>query len=82
MNLINQEKILAQLKELITDETGLKAEEISVNSHFEDDLNLDNFELADLLVSVEEKFGIELDEDIVENLNTVQDLVHAIEDNL
>ncbi len=75
-------EILKEVKKLIAQESGLTVEEVSLNSHFEDDLNMGDFEIANLMVNVEERFGIELIPDDIKKIKTVQELVHAIEDNL
>lgn len=75
-------EILKEVKKLIAQEGGLTIEEISLNSHFEDDLNMGDFEIANLMVNVEERFGIELTPNDIKKIKTVQELVHTIEDNL
>ena len=75
-------QLLKNLKNLISRETGVSPEEITLNSHFEDDLNIDAFEFANLMVAVEEEFDIEINPEDIEKIKTIQDLLHFVEDNL
>jgi len=75
-------QLLKDLKDLISKETGVSPEEITLNAHFEDDLNVDEFEFANLMVTVEEAFNIEITPGDIEKIKTVQDLLHYVEDNL
>ncbi|OIP97231.1 acyl carrier protein [candidate division WWE3 bacterium CG09_land_8_20_14_0_10_39_24] len=75
-------QLLKDLKNLISKETGVSREEIALNSHFEEDLNIDTFEFANLMISVEEVFNVEINPEDIEKIKTVQNLLHFLEDNL
>ncbi|MFH1566223.1 MAG: acyl carrier protein [bacterium] len=76
-----EKQLLNDLKNLISRETGVNLEEIMLNSHFEDDLNIASFEFANLMVTVEEEFNVEIPPEDIEKIKIVQDLLHAVEDN-
>jgi len=75
-------EILKEIKNVISQETGIESEEISLNSHFSKDLNIDDFEFANLMANIEERFGTEIGPEDISKIKTVQDLVHILEDNL
>jgi len=75
-------QLLKDLKILISRETGVSPEEVALNSHFEEDLNIDAFEFANLMVAIEEEFNIEITPEDIEKIKTAQDLLHFVEDNL
>ena len=78
--------VYARLKRLITEQLGVDEDEITPNVSFTDDLNAAPEELMDLIMTLEEEFGIEVDEEeaekIIRDAVTVQDVVEYIRDNL
>ncbi len=68
---------LAAIKHLISEKTGVEPGDITPHSYFEDDLNIAELELAEIITELEEKYQIDLSDDIG-NLETVQDLVDLL----
>lgn len=66
----------------IAEHLTLNTEDIDRQSLLREDLNLGPIELNDLLSDLSEKFDLTLRPDEVEKLETVDDLVVLIEDNL
>ena len=75
------DEVLAGLAELITDETGIAAEEVSLEKSFTDDLDIDSISMMTIVVNAEEKFGVTIPDDEVKNLKTVKDAVDFITNN-
>ena len=75
------DEVLAGLAELITDETGIAAEEVSLEKSFTDDLDIDSISMMTIVVNAEEKFGVTIPDDEVKNLKTVGDAVSYITSN-
>lgn len=71
------EKVREQIAELL----GIEAATITAESSLITDLKADSMDIATLLLEVEEKYGIEINEDEIENLKTVGDIVKYIEAN-
>lgn len=69
------------LKE-VAESLGLNPEDLDRHAMLREDLGLGTIELNDLLNSVSEKFDLSLAPEEVEKLETVDDLVVLIEDNL
>ena len=69
------------IKKIIEDKTGLEPSEITLDSYFEDDLNLGEMELIEILSELEEKFNTDLMEQR-ENIETVQDLVDLLSEQV
>jgi len=78
--------VYVRLKRLITEQLGVDEDEITPQISFTDDLNAAPEELMDLIMALEEEFGVEVDEEEVEKIirdaATVQDVVEYIRDNL
>ncbi|MER7795870.1 acyl carrier protein [Microbacterium sp. NPDC096154] len=75
------DEVLAGLAELITDETGIAAEEVELEKSFTDDLDIDSISMMTIVVNAEEKFGVTIPDDEVKNLKTVKDAVDFITNN-
>ena len=72
------DEILAGLAELITDETGISADEVALEKSFTDDLDIDSISMMTIVVNAEEKFGVRIPDSEVKNLKTVRDAVSYI----
>ncbi len=66
-----EEKVI----KLISDATKVEASKISLETSFVDDLNLDSLDIVELMMKMEDEFGVEIPEDEAENLKTVKDVV-------
>ncbi len=69
-----------KLKALIADQLDIDEDSIKETSSLTDDFNIDSLEVVDLIMRVEEEFGIEIPEDQSENFKTVGDFVSFIEE--
>ncbi len=73
--------ILEKVKELIADQLDVADKEsITEGSSITDDLGADSLDVVDLVMALEDEFGIEIPEDEVENIKTVGDIIKYIED--
>ena len=65
--------------EILTELSG--TENISLENHLQNDLGLDSMLMVTLLIEIEEKFNIELNESDMNpfDLNTVQDVISLVE---
>ena len=69
-----------KIKALIADQLDIDENNIKETSSFTDDFDIDSLEVVDLIMRVEEEFGIEIPEDQSENFKTVGDIVAYIEE--
>lgn len=73
--------VFDKVKELISEQLDVKADDITEDSSIQDDLGADSLDVVDLVMAIEDEFGVEIPEDQVENIKTVGDIVKFIEDN-
>ena len=59
---------------LISDATKVESEKIKPETSFIDDLNLDSLDIVELMMKMEDEFGIEIPEEDAEGLKTVNDV--------
>lgn len=72
------EEVLAGLAELINEETGISADQVSLEKSFTDDLDIDSISMMTIVVNAEEKFDVKIPDDEVKNLTTVGEAVKFI----
>ena len=75
-----KEEIFDKLKELVVDQLGVEEDEGTMEASMQDDLGADSLDLVDLVMSVEEEFGVKVADEDLENIKTVGDIVNYIED--
>lgn len=67
-----------KLKEILVDLLGVKLEDVKAESKFVDDLGADSLDLVELIMSFEDKFGIEISDEEAEKIITVKDALDYI----
>ena len=75
-----KEEIFDKLKELVVDQLGVEEDEVTMEASMQDDLGADSLDLVDLVMSVEEEFGVKVADEDLENIKTDGDIVNYIED--
>ena len=73
---ISQDKI----RQIIAEQLGVKKEEVTDNAKFVDDLGADSLDTVELVMALEEEFGIEIPDEEAEKLVTVGDALRYIEE--
>ena len=72
------EHVLGELRVAMQSEFGLKPDEIQLETHLVDDLDLDSIDWVDLAVRLEETLGFTFPEEQLKSIRTVQDVVELI----
>ena len=70
-----QDKVI----QLVSEATKVESSKISGGTSFIDDLNLDSLDIVELMMKMEDEFGVEIPEEDAEGLKTVQDVVSYLE---
>ncbi|MCL5069326.1 MAG: acyl carrier protein [Actinobacteria bacterium] len=71
-----------KLKEILVDVLGVKMEDIKAESKFVDDLGADSLDLVELIMSFEDKFGIEISDEEAEKIISVKDALDYINSHI
>ncbi len=82
VSLINQGDIMSifdKVKEVIIDKLGVEEDAIKTEAHFVNDLGADSLDTVELIMELEEEFGIEIPDEDAENIMTVGTAVAYIE---
>ena len=70
-----------KVKEVIIDKLGIEDSKIESGSSFVDDLGADSLDTVELIMQLEEEFGIEIPDEDAEKITNVQAAVDYIEQN-
>jgi len=62
-----------RIKEIIVEQLGVDASEVTDDASFIDDLGADSLDTVELVMAFEEEFGIEIPDEEAEKLQTVND---------
>ena len=70
--------ILKELGEIIEEIAGVSAAEVSADKSFVDDLDIDSLSMVEIAVAAQDKFGVEIPDDQLKDLKTVQDVIDYV----
>ncbi len=73
--------VATKVKQIIAEQLGVDEPEIKNESSFIDDLGADSLDTVELVMALEEEFGLEIPDEEAEKIATVQDAVTYIEEN-
>lgn len=65
--------------DIVVEQLGVDKNDVSTEKSFVEDLNADSLDLTELIMTFEERFGIEISEEEAEKLKTVGDVVNYLE---
>ena len=70
--------MLEKMKELIADQLSVEADRITEASSFKDDLGTDSLDLLELVMALEDEYGVEIPAEDLENMATVGDVMNYL----
>jgi acyl carrier protein len=71
--------ILDDVKEVVVEQLNVSPDEVKEGSKFVEDLGADSLDVVELVMALEEKFGIEIPDEDAEKIATVSDAIKFIE---
>ena len=74
-------KIFEEMKDLIAEGLNIDESKITEESSFKDDLGADSLDLFELVMSLEDKYDVEIPSEELEKLLTVGDVIKYIEEH-
>ena len=73
--------VFERIREIICDQLDLEEDKVTMDSDIMEDCEADSLDVVDLVMSIEDEFGLEVPDDQIENFRTVGDVVRYIEEN-
>ena len=78
---MTDQEILAGLADIIDEIAGVPADEVTPDKNFVDDLDIDSLSMVEIAVAAQDKFGVEIPDEQLKDLKTVQDVVNFVSKN-
>jgi acyl carrier protein len=78
---MTDQEILAGLGEIVEEIAGVPADEVTLSKSFVEDLDIDSLSMVEIAVAAQDKFGVEIPDDQLKDLTTVQDVVSFVAKN-
>jgi acyl carrier protein len=78
---VTDQEILAGIGEIIDEIAGVPADEVTPDKNFVDDLDIDSLSMVEIAVAAQDKFGVEIPDEQLKDLKTVQDVVNFVSKN-
>lgn len=75
--MLSQEETIFRL---IAEQFSVPVKEINIDMHLVNDLNADSLDSIEIIVECEKEFDIEIDDDDLENIQTVKDIVYLVQE--
>lgn len=70
---------MEKIKSIIVEQLGVDESEVTPEAHFIDDLGADSLDTVELVMALEEEFGIEISDEDAEKIQTVGDVAKFID---
>lgn len=75
---MDEAKVFEQVKKVVVDQLGVSEAEVKREASFVDDLGADSLDTVELVMALEESFGLEIPDEEAEKIKTVGDTVNYV----
>jgi acyl carrier protein len=72
-------ELIEKIKQIISEQLGVDEAEVTSSASFVDDLGADSLDQVELVMALEEAFGLEISDEDAEKMRTVQDAIDYID---
>ena len=69
-----------KIREMIVEQLGVSVEEVVLEASFIDDLGADSLDIVELVMAIEEEFGLEIPDEDAERMQPIQDAISYVEE--
>ncbi len=67
-----------KIREIVVEQLGVEEDQVTMESSFVDDLGADSLDIVELVMALEEAFGVEIPDSEAEKISTVGDVVEYV----
>ena len=79
---MDRSELASRLTQVLVDELGLDADKITESANFEEDLEVDSLGVVELLMALEDEFGVKIPDEDAENIHTVGQAIDLVQAKL
>ena len=73
--------VFDKIKEIIMEQLQVEESEITMDTNLMKDLSADSLDAVEIIMAIEDEYGIEIPDEEAETIQTVADLVRFVEEN-
>lgn len=73
--------VFEKIVTMLADQLGADESDITMDTNIAKDLGADSLDVVELLMAIDDEFGIEIPDEEIENIKTIGDLVEYIQNN-
>lgn len=70
-----------RIRELLAEQLDVAEDKITMDSDILEDFEADSLDVVDMVMTLEDEFGVEVPDEQIENFHTVGDVVRYVEEN-
>ena len=78
---MDREEILGKIQEITADRLGVDESDVTPDASFREDLEADSLYLVELIMELEEQFGMEIPDEEAEKITTVEEAVDYVQEH-
>jgi acyl carrier protein len=74
--------VFEKIKAILVDQLDVEEDSITLDSLLVEDLGADSLDAIDIVMSIEDEFSVEVPDEIIEKMESVNDIVSFVENNI
>ncbi|MHB9112563.1 MAG: acyl carrier protein [Thermoleophilia bacterium] len=75
---MTKEEVFDQIKAMLVDQLGVDEDDVKMEASFQDDLDADSLDLVELIMEMEDKFGVKISDEEAQSIRTVSEAVEFV----
>lgn len=79
---MSEQEIFLKVTKILVDQLDVKADEVTMEANFLEDLNADSLDIVELILVMEEEFNFQIPDEDAEKIQTVGDAVKYIKEHI